>query len=67
MKLKLIGLAVACLMLAACGRESPNSDGNGPGGADGVGGREDPPAAAAAQDGDAAKTTEPPAADAPAR
>ena len=31
------------LLLAACAKESANTDGNGPGNADGAGGREDPP------------------------
>jgi hypothetical protein len=49
MKLKLAGLAMAALFLMACGREATESDGNGPGNADGFGGREDPPTAPAAQ------------------
>jgi hypothetical protein len=38
---------ISMLLLAACGREQTNSDGNGPGNADGAGGREDPPTAPA--------------------
>ena len=49
MKLKLAGLAIAALFLIACGREATESDGNGPGNADGFGGRADPPTAPATQ------------------
>jgi hypothetical protein len=38
------GLAVL-LALCSCGRRDENTDGNGPGNADGFGGRTDPPAA----------------------
>jgi hypothetical protein len=38
-------LAIAALALGACGRPDDNSQGNGPGHADGFGGRHDPPAA----------------------
>jgi hypothetical protein len=43
MTLRLPVLVIASLLLAACGKEPTNADGNGPGNADGVGGREDPP------------------------
>ena len=36
-------LVMAALTLSACGRRDENSDGNGPGDADGFGGRADPP------------------------
>lgn len=36
-------LVLAALLMAACAREEANTEGNGPGSADGVGGREDPP------------------------
>ncbi len=49
MKAKLIGIIMISLLAAACGREQTNSDGNGPGNADGVGGRADPPTAPATQ------------------
>lgn len=49
MRSKFVVLAVAGLLLAACGREATQSDGNGPGNADGLGGREDPPTAPAMQ------------------
>jgi hypothetical protein len=41
-KLVLI-LAMAVLTLGACEHRDENSDGNGPGNADGLGGRADPP------------------------
>jgi hypothetical protein len=37
-------LAMAAFALSACDRRADNSDGNGPGNADGFGGRADPPA-----------------------
>lgn len=43
MTLRLPALVIASLLLAACAKEPANTDGNGPGAADGVGGREDPP------------------------
>jgi hypothetical protein len=43
MTLRLPALAFVSLMLVACAKEPANTDGNGPGNADGVGGREDPP------------------------
>jgi|ADGO01.1.fsa_nt_gi hypothetical protein len=42
MKSKIACLIMASVLLAACAREQTNSDGNGPGNADGFGGREDP-------------------------
>lgn len=42
MKTNIATLLVFSLLLAACSRQPTNSDGNGPGNADGVGGREDP-------------------------
>jgi hypothetical protein len=36
-------LAMAALGLSACGQRDQNSEGNGPGNADGFGGRADPP------------------------
>jgi hypothetical protein len=36
-------LAMTALGLSACGQRDENSDGNGPGNADGFGGRADPP------------------------
>ena len=43
MMFRLPSLVIACLLVAACSKEPTNADGNGPGNADGVGGREDPP------------------------
>lgn len=43
MTLRAPALIFTSLLLTACAKESANSDGNGPGNADGVGGREDPP------------------------
>jgi hypothetical protein len=40
----LIILAAAALGLSACGQRDVNSEGNGPGTADGAGARTDPPA-----------------------
>jgi len=40
----LITIAMAALALAACNRHDANSEGNGPGDADGFGGRQDAPA-----------------------
>jgi hypothetical protein len=59
MKLKTASLMVATLLLAACGREQTNSDGNGPGNADGAGGRTDPTTAPAADLGQPAPAGEP--------
>jgi hypothetical protein len=42
--------AWALLALSGCAKEDANSDGNGPGDADGFGGRADPPNAASARD-----------------
>jgi hypothetical protein len=47
MKLKTASLLLMTLLAAACGRQQTNSDGNGPGNADGVGGRQDPATAPA--------------------
>lgn len=47
MKLQTASLVLSMLLAAACGREQTNSDGNGPGNADGAGGREDPATAPA--------------------
>lgn len=47
MKFKSASIILAALLIAACGREQTNSDGNGPGDADGAGGRQDPPTAPA--------------------
>jgi hypothetical protein len=64
MNLKAASVLAVALVIAACGREQTNSDGNGPGAADGVGGREDPPTApadmrqpAAGEAGSSATTT----------
>ena len=43
MTLRVPALVFASLLMAACAKESANTDGNGPGNADGAGGREDPP------------------------
>jgi hypothetical protein len=48
MKSKTAMLLLMTLLAAACGRQQTNSDGNGPGNADGVGGKEDPATAPAA-------------------
>ena len=42
--------ALALLALSSCTQEDTNSDGNGPGDADGFGGRADPPNTPAAHD-----------------
>lgn len=47
MKLETASWMLMALLAAACGREQTNSEGNGPGNADGVGGREDPATAPA--------------------
>jgi hypothetical protein len=47
MKLKTASLFLMTLLAVACGRQQTNSDGNGTGNADGVGGRSDPPTAPA--------------------
>lgn len=52
MKLHIVSTMVTMLLLAACGREQTNSDGNGPGNADGAGGRRDPPTAPATETGE---------------
>ena len=57
---------LAGLLLAACGREATHSDGNGPGNADGVGGREDPSTVPAAPVVEPASDTPPPAETPPA-
>jgi hypothetical protein len=59
MKLKTASLILTTLLVAACGRQQTNSDGNGPGKADGVGGREDPPTAPATDLGQPATGGEP--------
>jgi hypothetical protein len=41
MKIKTASWVLMSLLAAACGRQQTNSDGNGPGNADGAGGRED--------------------------
>lgn len=43
MTFRLPCLVIAALLMAACAKEATNTDGNGPGNADGVGGREDEP------------------------
>lgn len=43
MTLRLPVLVILSLLFAACSKEPVNTDGNGPGNADGIGGREDPP------------------------
>ena len=47
MKPSFASIIIASLLLAACAREPTNSDGNGPGNADGLGGRQDPATAPA--------------------
>lgn len=47
MNLTPASLLLMTLLTAACGRQQTNSDGNGTGNADGVGGRSDPPSAPA--------------------
>jgi hypothetical protein len=47
MKSRTAILLLMTLLAAACGRQETNSDGNGTGKADGVGGRADPPTAPA--------------------
>ena len=42
MKLKPASWLLLTILAAACGRQETNSEGNGPGNADGLGGREDP-------------------------
>jgi hypothetical protein len=42
--------ALALLALSGCAKEDTNSDGNGPGEADGFGGRADPPNTPSARD-----------------
>jgi hypothetical protein len=49
MKLKTASWVLMSLLATACGRQQTNSDGNGPGNADGVGGREDPATAPATE------------------
>jgi hypothetical protein len=58
MRSKYVALVVTGLLLAACGREATQSDGNGPGNADGLGGREDPPTAPATPGSDSAPPAE---------
>lgn len=71
-------LVLAALLMAACAREETNTDGNGPGNADGVGGREDPPVVtqpgipeggptAPAPEDSATAPSEPPASEPPAQ
>lgn len=43
MTLRLPALVIVSLLSAACAKEPANTDGNGPGNADGIGGREAPP------------------------
>jgi len=50
MKTRVVGWLLFALLAAACSREQTNSQGNGPGNADGVGGREDPVTAPATGD-----------------
>lgn len=65
-------LIMMTLLAAACSRQPTNSEGNGPGTADGVGGREDPPTAPAANAPEPTRTpprlesTQPPAEELPA-
>jgi len=47
MTIKAAALVLMTLLAAACGRQQTNSDGNGPGNADGAGGRQDPATAPA--------------------
>jgi hypothetical protein len=58
MRSKFIALVVAGLLLAACSREATQSDGNGPGNADGLGGREDPQTAPAMQGNESESSAE---------
>lgn len=60
MKSKTVGLLLMTLLAAACGRQQTSSDGNGPGNADGVGGREDPPTAPASEPGQSTQPSEQP-------
>lgn len=60
MKSKTAILLLMTLLTAACGRQQTNSDGNGPGNADGAGGREDPPTAPAANPAQPAPTGDSP-------
>jgi hypothetical protein len=64
MRSKLVSLAVAVLLLVACGRQATESDGNGTGNADGLGGRQDPTTAPASQ-GDKAQPSDEAAASEP--
>ena len=57
MKSSIMLLALMTIGLAACAREPANSDGNGPGNADGTGGRQDPPTAPATAAGDQDNST----------
>jgi hypothetical protein len=51
MRSKLLTIAALILLtLSGCAREDANSDGNGPGNADGFGGRTDPPNTPASRD-----------------
>ena len=50
---------IAALALAGCGDQQGDSMGSGPGNADGVGGREDPPAATTEQAPNHSSTTDP--------
>jgi hypothetical protein len=43
----IVSIVMISLLAAACAREQTNSDGNGPGNADGTAGRADPPTAPA--------------------
>jgi hypothetical protein len=45
--LRRLGILTIVLLGAACSRQPTQSDGNGPGNADGAGGRADPPTAPA--------------------
>ena len=56
-RLTLMALATFCL--AACGDQQGDSMGSGPGNADGIGGREDPPAATTDEAPNNSSTTDP--------
>jgi hypothetical protein len=51
--------------LSACGPREENSEGNGPGNADGFGGRADPPAQHPSNQNNAQQTQDPPASEQP--
>ena len=54
-------LALTALALSACGQREENSEGNGPGNADGFGGRADPPVQAQPNQDQAQSPQDPPA------